>query len=567
MTFRKNIFSYLLWAVFTASVCIYHIAIVRLFLEQTPIEDEYARMGVIGLSIVLAAVLFALLRRLAKNENQEADKQGVSYLIWEATLTVLLLGAGIFMRAYMADEGTQEAAFFETASVTGLPVIPIAHGAQYLYVLVLRGLFIIVGNSFTAGIILQILLQAITALVWYLGIRRISGPVASLIFLSGTMLLPASVQEGITYSPRMLYLLLYGIVFLMAGRFLRRQKNGDTMKWYSWVQTVILGIGIGLLTYLDVSGLTLLLPVLFIYGVREEGEAQKGLKRFLTLSLQVLTVVLVFLLTVILLMFIDGMQNNADVAQVFNTWCMLFTYKKMGRLPLLLYPDTVSGAYAMPIVSFLLLLGIPAFFVHEKRESQMLYFFFLAGAAAIIAGSFHASGMTAGYLTFSIVLALTGAGVQAALQPSIKEPVSETAGAGAESDQKAASDEKAAKEEKSENIENIEVAEKSEMKKNEKAEKKKAEREKAEAEKAAKAEQKKAAKEKKAKDSKTKDSSEKGKTAAAVSNKPAAKGNYIENPLPLPKKHETKVLDYPYFVATDKLRFDVKVSSDDDFDI
>lgn len=567
MTFRKNIISYLFWAVFTASVCIYHIAVVTLLLEQTPIEDEYAQMGVIGLTIVLGAGLFALLRRLAKNREQEADKHGVSHLIWEAALAVLLLGAGIFMRAFMAGEGTQEAAFFETASVTGQPVIPIAHGAQYLYVLVLRGLFIIVGNSFTAGIILQILLQAVTALVWYLGIRRISGPVASLIFLSGIMLLPASVQEGITYSPRMLYLLLYGLVFLMIGRFLRRQKNGDSMKWYSWIQTVVLGIAIGIMTYLDVSGLTLLLPVLFIYGVKEEGEAQKGVKRFLRLSLQVMTVILVFFVTVLLVMFVDGMQNNADVAQVFNTWCMLFSYKGMGKLPVLLYPDTVSGTYAMPFVSFLLLLGIPAFFVHEKRESQMLYFFFLSGVAAIVAGNFNASGMTAGYLAFSLVLALMGAGVQAALQPGIKESVSETAGAEAEIAQKDVPAVIASKEEKAESVESNERTKESEMKKNEKAEKKKAEREKAEAEKAAKAEKKKAAKEKKTKDSK----SSAGKTAAAVSEKPAAqsgaKGNYIENPLPLPKKHETKVMDYPYFVATDKLRFDVKVSPDDDFDI
>ena len=200
----------------------------------------------------------------------------------------------------------------------------------------------------------------------------------------------------------------------------------------------------------------------------------------------------------------------------------------------------------------------------------MLYFFTLVGVAAIVAGSFHASGMTAGYLAFSLVLALTGAGVQLALQPSIKEPALVTAGAETQNTDHDTQEEKVSKEEKSDSAEIIEGTE-SEMKKNEKAEKKKAAKEKAEAEKAAKAE-KKAAKEKKAKDSKAKDSSGKGKTAAAVaSEKPAAqsakKGNYIENPLPLPKKHETKILDYPYFVATDKLRYDVKVSSDDDFDI
>lgn len=557
MTFRKNIISYLLWALFTASVCIYHIAIVTLFLEQTPLKDDYAQMGVIGMTIVLAAGVFALLRRLVKNHEQDADKQGVSHLILEVALAILLIGAGIFVRAFMAGEGTQEAAFFETASVTGQPVIPIAHGAQYLYVLVLRGLFIIVGNSFTAGIILQIILQALTAIIWYLGIRRLSGPVAALLFMAGTMLLPVSIQEGITYSPRMVYMLLYGLIFLMVGRFLGRQKKGGTMKWYSWVQTVAIGIGIGVLTYLDVSGLTLLLPVLFIYGVKEEGESSKGVKRFLMLSLQVMTVILIFFLTVILIMFIDGMQNNADIVQVFNTWCTLFSYKDIGGLPSLLYPGTLAGVYSMPVISFLLLLGIPSFFIHEKRESQMLYFFFLLGAAVILAGNFHASGMTAGYLAFTLVLALMGAGVQTALQPSIKETAVEAAGEKQKDAQKTESDEKIVKEEKPEKVKNIEKSEKTD-----KAEKKRAAKEAAEAKKAAKAEKKKSAKEKPAKSD----------PAAAVAVQKSAeqtdkKGNYIENPLPLPKKHETKVLDYPYFVATDKLRYDIKVASDDDFDI
>lgn len=561
MTFRKNIFSYLLWALFTASVCIYHIAIVTLFLEQTPLKDDYARMGVIGLTIILAVGVFALLRRLVKNQEQERERHGVSHLIWEAALAVLLLGAGIFMRAFMAGEGTQEAAFFETASVTGQPVIPIAHGAQYLYVLVLRGLFIIVGNSFTAGIILQIILQALTAIIWYLGIRRLSGPVAAILFMAGTMLLPVSVQEGITYSPRMLYMFLYGLILLMVGRFLKRQKKGAPLKWYSWVQTVALGIGIGVLTYLDVSGLILLLPVLFIYGVKEEEESLKGVKRFLMLSLQIMTVILVFFLTVILIMFLDGMQNNANIVQVFNTWCTLFSYKDLGGLPSLLYPATLPGVYSMPVISFLLLFGIPAFFVHEKREAQMLYFFFLIGAAAILAGNFHASGMTAGYLAFSLVLALMGVGVQVSLQPSIKEIAVEAVSEKQKDVNKTESDEKTIKEEKSDSVDNIERSQKTD-KKADKAEKKKAAKEAAEAKKAAKAEKKKSAKEKPAKSD---------PAAAVVAKKPAEqsdkKSNYIENPLPLPKKHETKILDYPYFVATDKLRYDIKVSSDDDFDI
>ena len=42
--------------------------------------------------------------------------------------------------------------------------------------------------------------------------------------------------------------------------------------------------------------------------------------------------------------------------------------------------------------------------------------------------------------------------------------------------------------------------------------------------------------------------------------------HFLENPLPLPKKHEAKVLDYR-FVEIENCDFDYDVAEDDDFDI
>ena len=42
---------------------------------------------------------------------------------------------------------------------------------------------------------------------------------------------------------------------------------------------------------------------------------------------------------------------------------------------------------------------------------------------------------------------------------------------------------------------------------------------------------------------------------------------YIENPLPLPKKHVAKEMDYQYTVEEKDMKYDVEVSEDDDFDI
>lgn len=48
---------------------------------------------------------------------------------------------------------------------------------------------------------------------------------------------------------------------------------------------------------------------------------------------------------------------------------------------------------------------------------------------------------------------------------------------------------------------------------------------------------------------------------------PVQKPRFIENPLPLPKKHVKKEMDYQYQVPEEKMKYDVEVSQQDDYDI
>ncbi len=47
---------------------------------------------------------------------------------------------------------------------------------------------------------------------------------------------------------------------------------------------------------------------------------------------------------------------------------------------------------------------------------------------------------------------------------------------------------------------------------------------------------------------------------------PVSAPRFIENPLPLPKKHEKREMGYQYEVAEDKMKFDVEIKENDDFD-
>ena len=45
------------------------------------------------------------------------------------------------------------------------------------------------------------------------------------------------------------------------------------------------------------------------------------------------------------------------------------------------------------------------------------------------------------------------------------------------------------------------------------------------------------------------------------------KPRYIENPLPLPRKHVAREMDYRYTVEEKDMKYDVEVPDDDDFDV
>lgn len=54
---------------------------------------------------------------------------------------------------------------------------------------------------------------------------------------------------------------------------------------------------------------------------------------------------------------------------------------------------------------------------------------------------------------------------------------------------------------------------------------------------------------------------------AAAQVEEAGKPRFIENPLPLPKKHVKREMDYEYPVAEEDMKFDIEVDETDDFDI
>ncbi len=536
MTFRKNGISIFLWAFYAFTICMFYLWVMFEFLQNSPIKNMYLQAGIVCFGFLLMAGLFLLCRLFYKRTavHKEMRKQTFSAILWEAFLAVLFLGTGLFLRIYFMANGGEEAAYFETARVTGEGLIPLAHGAQFIYVVLLRGFFYLIGNYYSAGILLQIFLQIILAIIWYFAAKRIWGRMVSMILLAGIMLFPFSITESIYYSPKMLYLILYGLVFLMIGRFLTNHHKNISLKWYSWLHTIIMGMGIGILTYLDITGLTLLIPVIFLCLVkRAEGDNRSSGKVAGQVFLQLLLAVAGCFLTVFVFMYVDAKLCGSTVDKIFLTYCTLFAPKGQVDVLELFLALTSIEKYLLLLIVFMFLFGIPAFFTKKKEEIQMLSFLWMLGISVIYAGNFNARGMNSEYLLFMSVLLLLGTGIQAMfLGDGIKQEKTEMSLVNtemmkeAEINKAAISEAVVSKAVVSKAVVSNSVINKAEINK-----KIKEERE------------------------------------PKVETEIKQTIKYIENPLPLPKKHVKKKMDYHREVTSDQMHYDIEVSEADDYDL
>ncbi len=313
MSWKKTGFSYLMWAVYTlfAGWALVQMAVALSFSMGLGAYEGYGMAAGICL---LAGLCVFLLHRVCAKPKQPSNGMSVS-LVTEAVAVVVLLILGLLLRMDgMSGLGGQEdlpgAAYFEKARVAEGQSVPREAGcAEYLYLKLLHLLFVFLGNNMTPGLWLQVILQLLAGLLLYLGIRRFGGVLSGLIFLSFLMCGETGVKEALSLSPDALYLLLFAVgLLLCAGRKVQELKPG----WFAAA-----GCAAGLALYLDVSG-GLLLVFLGAAALSGDGEAKK--RRLLAMGAGLLGTALMFIVSA----GADALASGRALPGTLAAWAELY---------------------------------------------------------------------------------------------------------------------------------------------------------------------------------------------------------------------------------------------------
>lgn len=461
---------YLLWFVYALLT----VAATMLLLREATGGTAAGLLGtaaVLAGAGVLAFLLHWMAGRILRSDRERQPIQSVA----EAAIAVVLLALGVVLRVRQMDGMGQLEAYFEMAEVAPGKTIPqLVHGAVYFYVQLLHGVFYFLGNKFAAGIWLQIVLQLSGALVLYVVLRKLSGHLAALIVLAFLTCSPYMVQNAMLLSPEPLFLLLCALVLAVTATACGGALFPAAFFLY--------GLLIGAVSFLDVGGLLLFLPVLALALERREPET-KGSSKAAAALLGIAGGVAGFGACVSA----DAWLSGKKIAGIVGAWRKLY---RAGHFAIPVGVEDTSCMWEWYVLCGLLVLGIFSFWCDRKRDDAGVY---TAGLCLALAGccfGVFTAEMPGEIFVYLLLVLLAGVGAESCLciQPGAI-PKTEKKAAGQPAKRKS------------------ETAVQPAKRKPEAAER-------------------------------------------------PSKKNYIENPLPLPKRHERRVLDY-----------DIEISDDDDFDI
>lgn len=508
MSWRKNGFGYLMWFLYTLLTGIALAGLGGVLCARAGGETYW---GILFAAVVLAAAggISRLIHRFGSMPCFQAEKRPKGMLVLEWMLTAVLLVVGYLFRVWQIDSAGGGVEYYEAARVvTGGKIPQIVHGAVYFYIQVLHGAFRLLGNQYIVGIWLQIALQLAGALGLFFVVRKRSGVVAALVTFGFCMCGPFMVSSSLVLSPEILY-----FVLMVAAAAVTLFGHWGRL----WpMRFLFIGLLAALCSYLDVIGILLLPLALFTIFGRQSEEEVSGKK-----PAAVLLCVIGLVLGMMICIFTDAFLSGKTFQGVVNAWLRL--YRPDGFiLPLSL------GEGNSWLESFLLFTGM-AFGIfgfwydrQEERISLLMFLILLVGLGAC--GGILTEEMP-GFGAFYLLLALAaGQGLEQCLRGKVV--VAEKTGRDArEEGFGVLAGEKEGFSE-SESLERTVFSEKL----------------RAEADKAF---------------------SEEG------SQEPDVRGpvQYLDNPLPLPRKHVKHVMDFPLNFEQNNDDFDYPIADEDDFDI
>ena len=325
---KKSIFSYLIFFIYTIFCCM---AIVLCLLASPFAKlvggNVEKALLICGLFLVFVS-FYGILRILAEKAYENIHNPAGLLRIFSLVLPVLILLAVVVrFTLYMMnhipivlpDETFYEAAYVKPDQMS-MPFS--AHGASYLYIRLLHGVFFLFGNNPFAGIVLQIVFFFAALMFLYFAVYQLSGAIAASVCLGFFGLMPSTLGYVFSLTPELFYFVFFasGLYFIsLVFQGIRKKKYHNLTHH---IPLIFLGIYLAFLVYLDWFSLTLFF---FLFGTFFLDEMKKNRKKSLLIYLFTSVGFLDGILMVLAFLFLSG---TVGITDYFNRLLQVYSVRE-----------------------------------------------------------------------------------------------------------------------------------------------------------------------------------------------------------------------------------------------
>ncbi len=404
MCLKKCAVSYVIWAIML--LCLLPLMwfwgreAAQLYMNGNALAAIGVIIGFGGILFLLYYLSWLLLKRIKPRKRRFLI--GFKVRITETILVATFLLTAILIRDYCMSAMVEDMTYYNLAKVGSQEGVryTFVQGSVYYYCALLHGMFRVFGNHFEVGIWLQIILQALAGLFMYLAVRRLSGRACAMLVLLYICFSKTSMDEGLRYSPNMLFLCLFSLGFWVCADYIRRSENEEENPVFMWIYTIVTGVVSGFLCYVDISGLILLLLLICLLWVKRGiGKTALWFLRYVVIVISAVIVFLVF-------MVVDGMLSGASFSGVLNAW--LLTY---GSVKVDFSAVTIKGQMDFLWLPALCCVGVFTFWRRIRHDVFSPYVLMTVGLMILCFLGITSESMDGIYLLFVLMMGLASVSV------------------------------------------------------------------------------------------------------------------------------------------------------------
>ena len=424
MIWKKTWFSYILWAFYIIVTCIF--LAMGIGLMTTWIKNGFMVMGIVCLFFVGLAAIYFLLQfcvdSLSDGKNiEKKTKSTVQNLI-------LFIGTSVWcvicvLMIFETDAtGLAESEYLKNSFVDGVTKVPdAAYGAEWMFLRSLRGLFIVFGNHAKAAIWFQFCLHLLSSFILYHGVKKLAENMAGMIAYLGSLFVPLFVKEFWGLQPVWVALFAFSFGFYILASVLYRRRNkterSKVVNFLGYLGMILLGIYFALVIYLDIYGLLLLFfGISILWSLPETRKEQRSIPMR---PLQVFCLIIGCIGGIVSFVCLRVSLYGLDSRTVINNWWQTYGAELDGRLLLNLEG---SGLLAFTLLAVALYWGVFRF-LKESNEESLSGFMLLVGVMVVLQFSGISANNTGNIWMFWIMILCAAACLGRCFIPSEEKEI------------------------------------------------------------------------------------------------------------------------------------------------